>query len=147
MKTRTLVALLALLSVLPLPAGAGNAEDPLGVLQTQVAAWNRGDLAVFCEVYVDDTTFLSPSGITRGQKAVLDRYRQRYPDKAAMGTLALEPIETRPVLAADKGAAVAVSIAARWTLSYPDKPAATGLTLLVLHRLGGRWQIVQDASF
>ncbi len=145
MKMRTLVALLAL--VLPEPARAGNADDALAVLQAQVAAWNRGDLAAFCEVYVDDTTFLSPSGITRGQKAVLDRYRRRYPDKAAMGTLTLAPIETRPVPAADKSPAVAVSIAARWTLSYPDKPAASGLTLLVLHRVGGRWQIVQDASF
>jgi hypothetical protein len=35
---------------------------------------------------------------------------------------------------------------ARWSLAYPDKPTASGLTLLVLHRSGDRWLIVQDAS-
>jgi uncharacterized protein (TIGR02246 family) len=146
MNAPTFVALLGCLAVVPGPARAGEAEDAVAVLQVQVGAWNRGDLAAFCEVYVDDTTFLSPSGITRGRQAVLDRYRQRYPDKAAMGTLALDPVEARPVSVRD-GGPVAVSVAARWTLSYPDKPAARGLTLLVLHRKGARWRIVQDASF
>jgi hypothetical protein len=39
-----------------------------------------------------------------------------------------------------------VSIVARWTLAYPDKPPASGLTLLVLRPLGEGWAIVQDAS-
>ncbi len=146
MKTLMLGAFLAFFAPTR-PTSAGEAQDPVAVLQTQVAAWNRGDLAGFCEVYQDDTTFLSPSGITRGRQAVLDRYRKRYPDKAAMGTLALDPIETRPASSSGSGPVQAVSIAARWTLSYPDQPPASGLTLLVLHRVGARWQIVQDASF
>jgi uncharacterized protein (TIGR02246 family) len=140
-------ALLGALSTTAGPASAGEPADAVALLQTQGGAWNRGDLAAFCEVYAEDATFLSPSGITRGRQAVLDRYRKRYPDKAAMGTLALEPIETRPAPPGEAGGVLAVTIAARWTLSYPDKPAATGLTLLVLHRAGARWQIVQDASF
>lgn len=124
----------------------GDREEVQAVLQDQVAAWNRGDLAAFCAVYQDDTTFLSPSGITRGRQAVLDRYRKRYPDKAAMGALVLEPLETRAAPSSN-GKTLAVSLAARWTLSYPDKAPATGLTLLVLHRVDARWQIVQDASF
>ncbi|HZA50515.1 MAG TPA: hypothetical protein VE549_07230 [Myxococcaceae bacterium] len=35
---------------------------------------------------------------------------------------------------------------ARWRLAYPDKPAASGLTLIVLQARGGSWEIVQDAS-
>jgi uncharacterized protein (TIGR02246 family) len=143
MKTLTLGALLTVLAAAGL-ASADEAADPTALLQTQVAAWNRGDLVAFCEVYADDATFLSPSGITRGRQAVLDRYRKRYPDQAAMGTLALDPIETRP---ASPREAATVSIAARWSLSYPDKPVASGLTLIVMHRVGARWQIVQDASF
>ena len=144
MKTLILGSLLSAVLASPGPVSAGDAPDPLVLLRTQVAAWNRGDLVAFCEVYGDDATFLSPSGITRGRQAVLDRYRKRYPDKAAMGTLTLEPIETRPPSSRD---VAAVSIAARWSLSYPDKPAASGLTLLVMHRVGAGWQIVQDASF
>jgi len=147
MKTRHLGSALALAAAVTAgPVSGGDKEEAQAVLEAQVAAWNRGDLAAFCEVYGDDATFLSPSGITRGRAAVLERYHKRYPDQAAMGTLALQPIETRP--SPPSGHRVlSVSLAARWTLSYPDKPAATGLTLLVLHRVGSRWQIVQDASF
>ncbi len=147
MKTLFFGALLVAASATTASASGGEAAEAVTVLQTQVAAWNRGDLAAFCEVYVEDATFLSPSGITRGRQAVLDRYRKRYPDKAAMGTLTLDPIETRPLSPPDSGPVLAVSIAARWTLSYPDKPEASGLTLLVLRHVGARWQIVQDASF
>jgi peptidoglycan/xylan/chitin deacetylase (PgdA/CDA1 family) len=39
-----------------------------------------------------------------------------------------------------------VSVVARWTLAYPDKAPATGLTLLVLHRRSDGWEIIEDAS-
>jgi uncharacterized protein (TIGR02246 family) len=110
------------------------------VIERQVAAWNRGDLEAFVSVYAEDAAFVSPTGLARGRQAVLDRYRKRYPDKAAMGTLSLEILETR---LAGAGAA---SVVARWSLAYPDKPTASGLTLLVLHARGDRWLIVQDAS-
>jgi len=110
------------------------------VLDRQVQAWNRGDLESFVSVYAEDAVFVSPTGLTRGRRAVLDRYRKRYPDKAAMGTLSLDVVEIR--LADVHGA----SVVARWTLAYPDKPAASGLTLLVLRPRGNGWEIVQDAS-
>lgn len=31
-------------------------------------------------------------------------------------------------------------------LSYPDKPTAQGVTLIVLQRRGDAWEILQDAS-
>ena len=110
------------------------------VIERQVQAWNRGDLEGFVSVYADDAAFVPPTGLTRGRQAVLDRYRTRYPDKAAMGTLALEIVETR---LAGAGSA---SVVARWSLAYPGKPTGSGLTLLVFHRSGDRWLIVQDAS-
>jgi uncharacterized protein (TIGR02246 family) len=110
------------------------------VLDRQVRAWNRGDLEGFVSVYAEDAAFVSPTGLTRGRKAVLDRYRKRYPDKAAMGTLSLEVVETR---SPDFHSA---SVVARWSLAYPDKPADSGLTLMVLHPRGDTWVIVQDAS-
>ena len=112
----------------------------LGVLQEGAAAWSRGDLDTFVSVYSDDCLFITPSGLTRGRQEVLDRYRERYPDRQAMGTLQLEVLETRP--AAPDG----VAVAARWVLSYPDRPASSGHTLVIFRRLAGVWQIVQDAS-
>jgi hypothetical protein len=77
---------------------------------------------------------------------VLERYRKRYPDAAAMGKLTLEVLETR-VFPMGKDAAGA-SVAARWRLEYPGqagRKTAEGLTLIVLRRTAKSWEIVQDA--
>jgi len=127
------------------------------LLKTQADAWNRGDLDTFTSVYADDASFLSPTGLTQGRQQVLERYRRRYPDRKAMGTLSLEIVEVRPAQGievttlgdARPSRVHGVSIAARWRLAYPDQPekkTAEGLTLLVLRRHGDSWEIVQDAS-
>ena len=62
-----------------------------------------------------------------------------------MGRLTLEVIEARAL--DDPGDAV--SVVARWRLEYPEdgsRETAEGLTLIVLNRKEGRWQIVHDAS-
>ncbi len=129
-------------------------EEVKALLTAQAAAWNAGDLEAFCAVYVDDALFLSPSGVTRGRQTILERYRKRYPDAAARGTLSFEFLEVTPVHGVEvtpfgdarPGRVQGISIAARWTIAYPDKPAATGLTLLNLRPEAGSWKIVQDAS-
>ena len=105
--------------------------------------------------------FASPSGLTRGRDAVLARYRAKYPDAAARGTLSFEIVETElaaglevtPFNAALPGGVHGASVLARWTLTYAGKPPATGLTLIVFRPRPGaaegppRWEILQDASF
>ena len=115
-------------------------------IDAQVAAWNRGDLDGFCAVYADDALFVSPSGVTRGRAAVRERYGKKYgADKGGMGTLAIEPVEAR-AFPADANAK-SVSVAAKWTLTWTGKPAATGHTLIVFRpRESGAWELVQDAS-
>lgn len=158
MNRSLMLALAAILSLSSALHGAGEpgcarkAEEAVkAVLATQSAAWNRGDLEAFAAVYAEDASFLSPNGITHGRHQVLERYRLRYPDKKAMGTLTLEVQETRMFsTGAGKSCAVqGVSVAARWRLAYPDQPekkTAEGSTLLVLRPRGGSWEIVQDAS-
>jgi len=137
---------------------AGDARAAVeALLATQSDAWNRGDLETFTSVYAEDASFLSPTGLTRGRQQVLERYRRRYPDQKAMGTLTLEVIEARPAQGVEftllgdarPSRVHSLSVAARWKLAYPDQPdkkTAEGLTLLVLRRNGDRWEIVQDAS-
>ena len=127
------------------PAARPDPRESVGrLIAEQVGAWNRGDLPGFCASYAEDALFLSPSGVTRGRQAVLDRYVKRYPNKDAMGTLKIETIEVRVLPAS--GEAQAVTLAGRWTLEYPGKPSASGSTLLVLRPKGDRWEILQDAS-
>ncbi len=107
-------------------------------------------MEAFCSVYAEDVVFVSPTGLTRGRQQVVDRYKRRYPDKAAMGTLTLTVEEVRLTPGVEGAAgtsAPGASVVARWRLSYPDREDASGLTLLVLHRdEAGAWKIVQDAS-
>jgi peptidoglycan/xylan/chitin deacetylase (PgdA/CDA1 family) len=124
------------------------------LLTEQAEAWSRGDLDAFCSVYADDAVFVSTSGLTRGRQEILDRYRRRYPDRGAMGTLHLEVVEFNPAAGVEESmlgearpsAIHGASVVARWTLSYPDREALTGLTLLAMRREGERWIIVHDAS-
>ncbi len=112
----------------------------LAILEESATAWSAGDLEAFVSIYAEDCLFMTSSGLTRGRAAVLTRYRERYPDRQAMGTLQLEVVETRP---APPGG---LAIAARWILAYPDRPAASGHTLVIFRRIDGNWRIVQDAS-
>jgi peptidoglycan-N-acetylglucosamine deacetylase len=137
------------------------------LLEIQAAAWNRGDLEAFCAVYAEDAAYVAPTGLIRGRDAVLARYRQRYPDETARGTLSFEIVEVRPAdgLEPDPYGGIApggvhsVSLVAKWRLAYAGKPDAAGFTLLVfrprLVRPGATnvapdeapaWEIIQDAS-
>jgi uncharacterized protein (TIGR02246 family) len=121
--------------------GQGSVEAEVrAVISDQTAAWNRGDLPGFCASYVDDAVFVTPSGVTHGRAQVLDRYTKKYSgDRAGMGTLELTPLDVR----ATPGA---VSIAARWRLTWADKPEATGHTVVVFVHTSQGWKIAQDAS-
>lgn len=126
------------------------------LLETQAQAWTRGDLEAFCSVYAEDAVFLSPTGLTRGAAAVLERYRKRYPTREAMGRLSLQVVEMRPLWGPEvsmledsvPGGIHAVSVAAEWKLErgLPGQADPHGLTLVVLARRPGGWRILQDAS-
>ena len=113
-----------------------------GILEVSAADWNRGDLEAFCAGYSEDATFITPNGVTRGRAEILARYNKRYrEDGKAMGHLLLEPLDVRV-----GPSARSASVGLRWQLSWPDKPVAKGYSVVVMHRRGSDWLIVQDAS-
>jgi peptidoglycan/xylan/chitin deacetylase (PgdA/CDA1 family)/ketosteroid isomerase-like protein len=124
------------------------------LLAAQAEAWSRGDVEAFCSVYAEDAAFVSASGLTSGRQQIVERYRRRYPDREAMGTLALDVLEMRTARGTEVsllGDAVpsrihSVSVVARWTLRRAGQADASGLTLIVLRPRREGWQIVQDAS-
>lgn len=145
MRSLRRMALLIALVALGLAPGLAEAPDSLAaeigsLLDRQAQDWSRGDIDAFVSAYADDVVFVSPTGLTRGRQEVRDRYVKRYPDKSAMGTLSLEVVEAEAL--GNRGA----SVVARWTLSYPEKDALTGWTLLVLMRDESSWKILHDAS-
>ena len=124
------------------------------LLDVQSQAWSRGDIETFCSTYAEDATYVSPSGLTRGRAEVLERYKNRYPGREAMGALTLDIVEMRTAWGIEvsllddavPGRVQSVSVVARWKLVRTGQPDATGLTLIVLRPKGDGWEIVQDAS-
>jgi uncharacterized protein (TIGR02246 family) len=161
--TRPLRHLRAVLALLCASTTVASAQAPtddaratvLALVEQSARDWNRGDLDAFCAVYAEDAVFISPTGVTRGRQAVLERYRTRYTGPSGMGTLSFDILDVRvspgtasgPSAALGAGASgTAVSVVARWHLGYTDKPEASGLTLIVWHRTTEGWRLVQDAS-
>ncbi len=132
--------LLLLLLCVPLALRAADATDDIkAVLLTQQAAWNRGDIDGFMAGYVqsDDLRFASGGTITYGWKTTLERYKQHYPDKATMGTLAFSDLVVT-VLAPD-----AALVFGKWALTRAkDQP--WGLFTLTLKQTPAGWRVFQD---
>ena len=111
----------------------------LQVLDAQVEAWNEGDVEGFMDGYVrsEELRFTSGGEVRRGWRNTLERYRQTYPDRAAMGTLAFEELDVR-VLSEH-----AANVFGRFRLTR-EADAPTGLFTLHFERHGERWLIVAD---
>ena len=72
-------------------------EQILEVMNAQVEAWNSGDIEGFVEGYLrsDSLRFASGQRVSYGWQTLVERYRQGYPDKAAMGELRFSEIDIR----------------------------------------------------
>ena len=111
----------------------------LEVLDMQVEAWNEGDIDGFMAGYLnsDELRFASGNEIQRGWRQTRRRYHERYPDRAAMGSLAFEDLDVR-VLSEH-----AAQVFGRFRLTR-ESDELTGLFTLLLERHGDRWFIVAD---
>ncbi|MGE5326847.1 MAG: YybH family protein [Deltaproteobacteria bacterium] len=138
MKRLGLVLFLSL-AFIPTVSAATPQAGIRGLLEEQLAAWNRGDLDAFMKTYRNSpkTIFAGSSGIFRGWQAVLGRYQRAYPDRAAMGHTtftALEITELSP------DAAVAIG---HWHLKRADGELG-GVFTLVLRKFPEGWRIILD---
>lgn len=109
------------------------------VLRAQQEAWNHGDVEAFMDHYLksDDLTFSSSGKTTRGWKATLAGYRERYPTREAMGRLTLSGFEITPL------GDVAALVLGQWKLDRQSEPVGGNFTL-VFRKLDGHWVIVHD---
>lgn len=120
-------------------AERSNQERIENILLRQSVAWNAGDIDVFMEPYwhSDDLTFTASGETTRGWDATLERYKQRYPDRRAMGTLDFSDLDIE-ILSHD----VAL-VLGKWHLTRDDGDIGGGFSL-VFQRIDGRWVIRHD---
>ena len=110
------------------------------VLNTQAAAWNRGDIDAYLAGYAqsDDTMFVG-TDVTRGWTNVRDRYKAKYDSPAKMGTLVFSDLDLRPLGNDD------VIVTGAWKLTR-EADTPHGRFTLIFHRRPEGWRIVYDHS-
>ncbi len=143
MRLLVLVFALAACAASPPPVARFAPDDRAAittVLERQIAAWNRGDLAGYMDGYARTPAlvFTSGSKVRRGWQDAFDHYQARYAtDPRAMGTLTFD-IDSIDAVGAD-GAVVL----GRWDLTNSEHPGH-GVFTLVLERRPEGWRIVHD---
>ncbi len=109
------------------------------VIESQQAAWNRGDVEAFMEGYAreDATTFVSGDAVVRGWQTVLERYQKTYDSRARMGTLTFSELEIKPL------SEFYIMAVGRFQLAREaDNPR--GRFTLIFRRTNAGWRIVHD---
>jgi ketosteroid isomerase-like protein len=109
------------------------------VLESQQAAWNRGDIEAFMSGYAkeDAITFLSGDTVTRGWQTVFDRYRKNYDSRSKMGTLAFSDLDFKPL------SPFYIMVTGRFQLTR-EADTPHGRFTLIFRRTNGGWRIVHD---
>ena len=109
------------------------------MLRTQQAAWNAGDIDKFMQHYwqSETLTFSSAGQTTRGWRATIQRYRERYPSPDDMGQLEFDQLEVTPL-----GGSAAM-VLGRWQLQRENTPDSGNFTLVV-RKIDDRWLIIHD---
>ena len=109
------------------------------VLTDQNKAWNEGDLMRFMEGYArsEKMRFASDGKVLYGWQAALERYKTKYPDRAAMGKLEFSELDIT-VLSPDSALAFG-----RWMVAAQGKEFG-GLFTLLFRKTDAGWKIVHD---
>ena len=133
-------------SLLILTAGMAHAgtRDEIavrGVLDAQVAAWNRGDLAAFMQGYKNSptTTFVGKT-IVHGYADILARYQKSFAGKDKMGQLTFTDLEVRQL------DAHFATVTGHFHLARSASGGgnADGIFSLIFEKTAAGWKIVLD---
>jgi beta-aspartyl-peptidase (threonine type) len=114
-----------------------------GELDSQVAAWNRGDLKGYMQGYwhSGELTFFAAEKESAGWEAAYQRYRAAYQGKdKEMGKLNFSNLRVA-MLGED-----AAFVRGRWQLTMKDGSLRSGLFTIVLRKFGDGWKIIHDHS-
>lgn len=109
------------------------------VLNLQVQCWNEGNIDCFMEGYwkSDSLMFIGKNGITHGWHNTFKNYKERYPDKSAMGELSFE-ILNKEILSENF-----VTVVGKWSLKR-KMGDVDGYFTLILKKINGKWFIIKD---
>ncbi len=111
----------------------------MATLNSQVTAWNNGDIDGFMNGYwkSDSLIFTSGGNIQRGWKTTLEKYKKSYDTKAKMGTLKFSQLEF-----------TILSKSSAWVLGHweltREKDHPEGVFTLIVRKFADGWKVVHD---
>ena len=125
----------------PVPNSSTDQADIHAVLDAQVTAWNRGDIAAFMKGYKnsDSTTFVGKN-IQHGYAKILERYRTTFTTKDKMGQLTFTDLEITPLDARF------ATVTGRFHLARTAAAGgdAQGIFSLVFEKTAAGWKVILD---
>lgn len=109
------------------------------VMDSQVAAWNRGDIEGFMQGYwkSENLVFVSGANVTRGWQPTAERYKKNYDSREKMGVLTFSDLQI-DVLSKD-----AAVVLGSWSLQR-EKDNPQGKFTLIFRKFKDGWRIVHD---
>ena len=133
-----IIALIAVSAVNPLRAQDPEVTRIKALMDTQIKAWNAGNLEGFMETYwkSDCLLFIGKKGLTYGWQATLDNYRKAYPGKEGMGTLSFQLLEFKEL------AAGTYFVIGKWNLPSATFPAISPSCSARSTGNGRSWRII-----
>lgn len=114
-------------------------EEIQSVLDTQVSAWNEGNIKGYMDGYwkSDSLIFTSGGNINRGWKATFEKYTKSYDSKEKMGILKFSNLEFY------RFSPDAAWVLGHWELTRKDDHP-NGVFTLLLRKFPEGWKIVHD---
>lgn len=123
------------------PAQTAAEKTIRATMNAQVVAWNAGDIDGFMKAYEDSpkTTFIGHT-VRHGYAEILANYKNKYSDKAKMGTLTFTNVEVRMLSATN------AVVTGNYKLDFPDTGATEqeGIFSLVWVKTTQGWKIILD---
>ncbi len=141
MKNKLFLFWILISSFYSLQAQKNEESSVKKILQTQQAAWNKGDIEAYMQGYwkSDSLMFIGKNGITYGWKQTLENYKRSYADSVAMGKLDFEFVEIKRL--SDNY----YFVVGKWQLTRTIEDVGGSFTLL-FRKIKGKWVIIRDHS-
>jgi uncharacterized protein (TIGR02246 family) len=141
MRLKLLFTTILFVSAFISQAQSKDEQQIRSLLQTQVEAWNRGDLEAFMQTYwkSDSLMFIGKNGIKWGWDETLANYKKGYPDTAAMGKLSFNIIQVKRL------SVMYCYVVGKWMLTRSIGDLSGHYDLL-LRKIKGKWVIISDHS-
>ncbi len=113
------------------------------VLDSQVSAWNKGDIKTFMKGYwnSDSLRFIGRKGVRFSYKSVESNYLKNYNSIEKMGHLSFDSLVFTQISGNDKIA----NVTGQWKITGPNN--AGGFFSLLFKKVETDWKIIVDHTW